>query len=134
MATTTLEKPVYDLANGVRKIGESNILRKGIDELIDAIKADNFKMVNNTEGTRYVHVINDRSGEYFSVKVGKSVVSRLRGEALLKDLLENHVIYTGVTENGVWFTFGVAGATGEPEVEISLADLMKQKVAFYAGV
>jgi len=133
MANTAVIVPDYDLKNGIRKVGATNILNQGIEDMIEEVKADSLKLVLNAEGTRYVHILNSETGEYFSVKVGKSVTSKKKGAELIADLVENHVVYCGTTENGTWFTFGNVGTTGEAEAEISLKDLMKKKVKFYAG-
>lgn len=135
MATTaTVETPVYDLKLGIRKLGAANnILRQGVEDMIDEIKADTFKVVSNAEGTKYVHLLNSATEDYFSIKVGKKVITKKKGADLIKELFENCVVYTGVTDNGVWFTFGPVGEAGEAEVEISLADLKKMKLRYYAG-
>ena len=130
---TVVERPKYDLKDGVRKLGANNILTQGVEDMIDAIKADTMRLVHNAEGTKYLHILNNKTEEYFSVKVGAKVTSRKKGEDLITDLVENHIIYTGVTENGVWFTFGPAGEVGEADAEISLKELMANKVKFYSG-
>lgn len=135
MATTAVTAPAYELKSGVRKLGAgANIVRQGVEDMIDAIKADNFKLVSNAEGTRYLHIINTKKEEYFTIKVGKKVESgKRKGEDLIKFLLSECVIYAGTTENGIWFTFGPEPGDNEPEAEISLKDLMATKLAFYAG-
>ena len=128
-----VEKPKYDLKLGVRKLGANNILTQGVEDMIEVVGANTMRLVHNAEGTKYLHIINSKTEEYFSVKVGAKVTSRKKGEDLIADLVENHIIYTGVTENGVWFTFGPAGEVGEADAEISLRDLLSSKVKFYSG-
>jgi hypothetical protein len=134
MQTTTINAPVWSLANGVRRVGAmTNILKQGFMDMVNSIKADSFKLVSNAEGTQFLHILNAGTQEYFSVKRGAKAVSNKKGNDLIKDLIENYVIYTGVTENGVWFTFGPVGEMEGPIAEITLAELTAAGVKAKVG-
>lgn len=130
---TTIIKPEFVLGNGVRTLGASSILTSGVKDMIDEISADGFRLVENAEGTKYLHIVNSGDEKYFSIKVGKTVDSKKRGNDLITDLISNYVVYCGATENGTWFTFGRVGATGDPIAEMTLKQLVALKVKFYAG-
>lgn len=133
MERVVLSKPEFVLENGIRKIGQTDIKRTNVAEMIEAVTADSFNLVENAEGRKFLHILNSETEEYFSVKVGDKVDSKKKGKDLIADLLANYTIYCGATENGTWFTFGPVGATGEAIATLTSEELKRMKLKLYSG-
>ena len=122
---------MFDLSKGVRKIGAASTLQTtSINDIITYLKADSFQIVTRKEsGTDYLQVVNTTTEDYISIKIGEKVGELPKGPAMVKSLIDNYVIYSGETTNGVWFTFGPEPTSTEPVVVVSVAELMgKTKV------
>ena len=117
---------MFDLKKGLRKRSEmATIETTTVKDLVKAANADEFRLVENAEGTKFVHILNTDTEDYYTIKVGKKVTSTAKGEKLIADLIQNHTIYCGETENGIWFTFGPEPSTNEPVAVVSVEKLMK---------
>ena len=115
-----------NLKQGLRKRSElANIETTTIADMMKVVEADEFELVENAEGTKFLHLLNTETEEYFSIKVGKKVTSTAKGEKLVSDLIQNYTVYCGETENGMWFTFGPEPSSNEPIVKVSAAKIMK---------
>lgn len=95
-------------------------------DVVDAIKflkAINFRLVKNNEGTEYLHIVN-KDDEYISMKVGNKV-SLMKDEPAerIKELVNDYIIYTGEGDNGPWFTFGPE-PQGRETVTVSIASVL----------
>lgn len=117
---------MIDLKKGLRKRSEMAVIETTtVTDLVKAANADEFRLVENAEGTRFLHILDSDSEDYYSVKVGKKVTSTAKGEKLIADLIQNHTVYCGETENGMWFTFGPEPSSNEPIAVVSIAKLMQ---------
>ena len=94
-------------------------------DLIAQLKAVTIRMVENKEGDRFLHFVNN-DDDYISTRLGKRVVLTTSGDNAVKELVNNYILYYGVSDAGnKWLTWGPAPTNGEPLVEMSIADLLK---------
>lgn len=117
---------MFDFKQFVRKQADIQPLQHvAFDQLVSDFKAVNIRMVENKEGVKFLHVI-AANGDYISTRIGAKVRLVEEGTAALKELIDNYLLYFGVSEEGNnWMTWGPAPSNNEPLVEISIADLMK---------
>ena len=85
---------------------QEEISKVRIVELAEYIKADSCKLVKDANGNEYLHILNTKTKNYFSVKVGDDIVLKSKGIERITELVNSYVIYTGQSQNGVWFRFG----------------------------
>ena len=120
-----------NLKQGLRKRSElANIETTTIADMMKVVEADEFELVENAEGVKFLHLLNTENEEYFSIKVGKKVKSTAKGEKLVSDLIQNYTVYCGESDpdkysGNMWFTFGPEPSGNEPIVKVSAAKIMK---------
>lgn len=108
------------------------------EELVKDFKATDLRVVANKNGTKFLHVVNS-AGDYISTKIGNRVRLHEDGIAMIRELLDNYILYYGESDpnefsGNAWMTWGPAPASNEPLVQISIADLRKNIKAETAKV
>lgn len=102
--------------------------------MIETISMRDLAMEVNPVSVRLVHDAKngvDRlhlvaaNDEYLSIKLGPKVALEAEDTTeRIAELVSNYVVYTGTTDNGLWFTFGPEPTLTETK-SVSFADLMK---------
>jgi len=114
-----------DFKSAIRKQGETaQITVVGVEDLITAVGADSFRMTADLKGNEFLHVLNSLNGDYFSIGVSPKAPLFKSGEERIVEALGNYVIYTGTSDNGVWFTLSREPRPNEPVAKASVKDIM----------
>jgi len=122
---------MFNIKDGVRNAKNSAILTT-VEDMIDAIDADSFRLVERNEGGTYLHVFNSETGDYFPIKVGSKVEELPEGKAAIKTLVNDYVIYCGQSDatkysGNAWFTFGLPATGNEPLATMTVKELLGKK-------
>jgi len=101
-----------------------------ITDLIKAIGADEFRLVQNAAGKYFVHVLNSKTTEYFPIGVSSKISTNNKGEDLVAEMIRDYSIFYGESDpdkysGNAWFTFGPKPTSRPPMVTVSIEKLMK---------
>ena len=113
----------------VRKQAEMPELQTvNFEQLAVDFKAVNVRIVENKEGTKFLHLI-AANGDYISTKIGAKVKLTEEGTGALRELINNYQLYYGVSDSvkysgNAYMTWGPMPSGNEPLVEISIKALM----------
>lgn len=129
----TASKP-YSLLDGIRN-GTTNLQRANLAEMVEAVGCTTFQLNHHAgSGNDYIQLLNEATKDYFSIKIGAKVDRKGKtGTELIKHCLLNYVIFTGQSENGLWFSFAPEGTPTAPLATISIDELKKSVKALAGG-
>lgn len=107
-----------------------------VPELIRDFKVVDIRVMERAEGGTYLHFVNAED-QYLSTKIGKRVVLSESGSKMITEILDNYILYYGVSgkEFGEhkWLTWGPKPTSREPIASISISELLKQTGGKLAG-
>lgn len=116
----------FNLASAVRQQTDAVQLQTlELKDLIDFVKATDLQIVIDKKATtERLHIIGVDG--YMSIRIGDKVELTETGKNRIKELVDNYLIYCGVSDEGhSWMTFGPKRTASEPVVKISVEDYFK---------
>lgn len=117
----------FDFTGFVREQGSLEALQSvGFAELATEFKAVDLRVVENKDGKRFLHLIN-AAGQYLSTAIGgKVTLVATAGADMIKELVNNYILFYGVSEAGNhWMTWAPQPTSNEPVVVAKVADILK---------
>jgi len=109
----------FNLAAGVRtQTPPAQLQTVVLTDLINHITADKMQMVENAAGKVFIQITNTKTKQYFSIGVSTKANNQ---DGTIAELLDNNIIYCGVSENGAWFSLSRPAVSNTPIETVDIA-------------